>query len=88
MSNSNTKANGRFISSTGIWGLISRTNEHFKNGLTALYTVHGCGMKAPTKVPYDAKSRRYYVGAVEVEWEYAPLKRDVVKGKSLKRPDS
>lgn len=70
----------------GEWALVCRTNDHYSAGMQAKYTVRSdCG-KAPTKKP-SGKVRRYYIAAVEVEWDYAPSGQDVLEGVPLEESD-
>ena len=60
------------------------TNSHFVNGMKALYTVtSSCGSEPepPKYTPEDL--RVYYVGTVEIEWEYTPGKIDRIYNESL-----
>ncbi|KAK7109489.1 hypothetical protein V1264_013522 [Littorina saxatilis] len=65
----------------GNWSVACRTNFHFLTGMTAKYEVKDCGGFEPqTSSLPDGVTRRYYVAAQEVMWDYAPVKRDLVTG--------
>lgn len=71
----------------GEWALVCRTNDHYSAGMQAKYTVQkGCG-KAPTEKLHGIV-RRYYIAAVEVEWDYAPTGNDVLAGIPLDESES
>ena len=71
----------------GEWALVCRTNDHYSAGMQAKYTVRSdCG-KAPTKKP-SGKVRRYYIAAVEVEWDYAPSGQELLEGIPLEESES
>lgn len=65
----------------GEWAIVCRTNDHYSAGMQAKYKVKPCGKVPTTKPPGTV--RRYYVAAVEEEWDYAPTGRDVLEGKPL-----
>lgn len=60
----------------GEWAIVCRTNDHYSAGMLAKYTVKTCG-KTPTTIP-PGMVRRYYVAAVELEWDYAPSGKDLM----------
>ena len=71
----------------GEWALVCRTNDHYSAGMLAKYTVQKhCGT-APTMKP-SGTVRRYYIAAVEVEWDYAPTEQDVLGGMPLDKSES
>lgn len=65
----------------GEWAIVCRTNDHYSAGMLAKYTVKACG-KTPTTMP-PGKVRRYYIAAVELEWDYAPSGRDLIDDVTL-----
>ena len=55
-------------------------------GMMAFYNVNVCrGPQSLPVVPMKPSGavRRYYIAAVEVEWDYAPSGIDKIKGASL-----
>ena len=71
----------------GEWALVCRTNDHYSAGMQAKYTVReNCG-KAPP-MTQSGIPRRYYIAAVEVEWDYAPSGEDVLGGMPLDKSES
>ncbi|KAK7494206.1 hypothetical protein BaRGS_00014488 [Batillaria attramentaria] len=69
--------------SVGNWSIACRTNFHFLTGMTAKYEVEDCGSEPADPQPLMGVTRRYYVAAEEVLWDYAPLKRDLVTGENF-----
>ncbi|KAK6176802.1 hypothetical protein SNE40_015034 [Patella caerulea] len=65
----------------GTWGIVCRTNSHFEGGMVALYTVEECGNEE--RMLRRGPSRKYFIAAIEVEWDYAPLKRSLADGEPL-----
>ncbi|ESP04555.1 hypothetical protein LOTGIDRAFT_170648 [Lottia gigantea] len=65
----------------GTWALECRTNSHFETGMVTKYTVNQCNRREA--VMGNTKIRRYHIGAVEVEWDYAPFKRSVTNGQPI-----
>lgn len=70
----------------GEWAIVCRTNDHYSAGMLAKYTVNACG-KAPTTMP-PGYVRRYYIAAVELEWDYAPSGRDLMDDVPLSNSES
>ncbi|XP_045214555.2 ferroxidase HEPHL1-like [Mercenaria mercenaria] len=78
---------GRLLLRTGQLGYESE-------GLFAWYDVIVCTDKYPAKIPpprivpvVKGVIRRYYVGVIEIIWDYCPEKIDPVNGESLFNPD-
>ncbi|KAL9973401.1 hypothetical protein ACROYT_G019857 [Oculina patagonica] len=69
----------------GEWAIVCRTNDHYTAGMLAKYTVKACGK--PTTVPPPGYTRRYYIAAEEVEWDYAPSGNDVMDGIPLDKSE-
>ena len=70
----------------GEWALVCRPNDHFSAGMQAKYIVqNNCG-KASSIKP-SGIVRRYYIAAVEVEWDYAPTGQDVLEGIALDKSE-
>ena len=63
--------------------MACRTNFHFLTGMTARYEVKACGGAQPAPWRTLGVTRRYYVAAEEVLWDYAPLKRDPITGENF-----
>ena len=61
------------------WAIVCRTNDHYSAGMLAKYTVRKTCGKAPTVMP-SGTIRRYYIAAVEVDWDYAPSGKDILEG--------
>ncbi|WAR10164.1 HEPHL-like protein [Mya arenaria] len=61
-----------------------------QEGMFAWYNVNSCGRIRiqPGRLPKAETTRRYYIGAVNVEWDYAPTKIHFITGKSLFGPTS
>ena len=70
----------------GEWAIVCRTNDHYSAGMLAKYTVRACGKVQTTKPP--GKVRRYYIAAVELEWDYAPSGKDLIDGVPLSDSES
>ena len=70
----------------GEWALVCRTNDHYSAGMQAKYTVQkDCGKSSSMKSSEIV--RRYYIAAVEVEWDYAPTGQDVLGGMPLEKSE-
>ncbi|XP_048249696.1 hephaestin-like protein [Haliotis rufescens] len=70
--------------SVGRWSVHCRTNFHFTNGMVALYDVFSCGAHHSKQWGHQRRHvRRYYIAAVEVVWDYAPVLVDLVTGLPL-----
>ena len=65
----------------GDWALVCRTNDHYSAGMQAKYKVNTCNRNPELKTP--GKTRRYYIAAFEMEWDYAPSGLDALDGKKL-----
>ena len=66
----------------GDWALVCRTNDHYSAGMQAKYKVlNTCGRAPEEKT--SGKTRRYYIAAVKMEWDYAPTGMDALDGKKL-----
>lgn len=64
------------------------TGSHFTHGMKALYTVHsGCTSPTQVKPNVEGTTRTYYIGAQEMNWDYAPIKVDLVRNESLLNED-
>ncbi|KAG8184023.1 hypothetical protein JTE90_011521 [Oedothorax gibbosus] len=72
----------------GSWALDCRVNNHFAGGMRAIYHVQDCGGHSgyPPKslgIYGPKKVREYFIAAIEVEWNYAPINRHIVDGSNL-----
>lgn len=70
----------------GKWALYCHTHHHLMAGMTAMYSVNVCqGPQSLPVVPMKPSGavRRYYIAAVEIEWDYAPSGIDKIIGKPL-----
>lgn len=72
----------------GSWALDCRVNNHFAGGMRAIYHVRDCGGHNgyPPKslgIYGPKKVREYFIAAIEVEWNYAPINRHIVDGSNL-----
>ncbi|ESP00401.1 hypothetical protein LOTGIDRAFT_140833 [Lottia gigantea] len=78
------------VTKPGTWAIACRNNFHFTRGMTAYYNVKDCGGFYQTlKKPFMPRhTRRYFIGAVEVLWEYAPEKFSPITGEPLKKINS
>ncbi|XP_052767560.1 hephaestin-like protein isoform X1 [Mya arenaria] len=60
-----------------------------KEGMFAWYNVDSCYSRSRIgRLPKSGITRRYYIGALNVEWDYAPVKVHPITGKSLFTPTS
>lgn len=66
----------------GEWALICKTTDHFSAGMQAKFKVNQC--KSKDSDSSTGKTRRYFIAAVEREWDYAPTGKDVFAGVDLK----
>lgn len=75
-----------FMFHTGKWALYCHTHHHLMAGMTSTYSVNVCqGAQSLPVVPMKPSGgvRRYYIAAVEIEWNYAPSGIDKIVGKPL-----
>jgi hypothetical protein len=69
----------------GQWAIICKTTDHYIAGMQAKYDVKKCGTSDNADV--KGKTRKYYIAAVERDWDYAPTGKDVLEGKSLENSE-
>ena len=69
----------------GEWAIVCRTNDHYSAGMQAKYSVQNCQNKLPAEP--SGPIRRYYIAAIEEEWDYAPSGRNVLEGVSLEESE-
>ena len=70
----------------GKWALYCHVHHHLMAGMTATYSVNVC--PGPQSLPVVSMTpsgaiRRYYIAAVEIEWDYAPSGIDKIIGEKL-----
>lgn len=75
----------------GKWALYCHTDHHLMTGMSAVYNVNVC--QAPQSLPVvpmkpSGASRRYYIAAVEIEWDYAPTGMNLILDTLLSDPTS
>ncbi|KAL3865206.1 hypothetical protein ACJMK2_006822 [Sinanodonta woodiana] len=63
----------------GLWLLVCRNSEHNIEGMTAFFNVRSCPASRPIPTVYK-RTRKYFIGAEEVEWNYQPLGTDNFQG--------
>ncbi|XP_069753512.1 ceruloplasmin isoform X2 [Narcine bancroftii] len=56
--------------SSGTFGIICKTTNHFAGGIKQLYHVNKCSLFSVSHTFYHDKT--YYIAAVEIEWDYSP----------------
>ncbi|KAJ8033736.1 Hephaestin-like protein [Holothuria leucospilota] len=56
----------------GTWIVTSDVTTHFLAGMQALYTINSCGWTPTVPEGLDGEVRRYFIAAVEQDWDYAP----------------
>ncbi|XP_077596011.1 ferroxidase HEPHL1 isoform X2 [Stigmatopora nigra] len=66
----------------GKWLLTCQVNDHLQAGMQAFYQVNSCGNETVTKA-MGGVVRKYYVAAEKMQWNYAPLEKDLIKNVSL-----
>ncbi|GAB1607633.1 hephaestin-like protein 1 [Argonauta hians] len=86
------------IDNPGKWALVCRTGIHYQTGMIVLYNVKNCPYTHHhhhhPSIEYQwfhrkpSTTRYYYIAAVEVQWEYAPLKRGIITGEKITDPKS
>ena len=72
----------------GKWALYCHVHHHLMAGMTATYSVNVCPRPQSLQVlPMEPSGaiRRYYIAAVEIEWDYAPSGIDKITGETLGR---
>eukprot|EP00794_Sanderia_malayensis_P014203 gene14203-15685_t len=70
----------------GNWALVCRINDHFSAGMKAMYAVNNCS-KANTPMSTTVH-RRFHIGIVEIEWDYAESNRSLLHDFDLDTYDS
>ena len=66
----------------GKWALECKVNDHYMAGMKAHYEVKVCGAKK-SMAPKTGMTRKYYIGIVEVVWNYATSRKNVITGDIL-----
>ena len=70
----------------GNWALECKVNDHYMAGMKALYKVKSCGLKA-AKFEANGVRRKFFIGIVETEWNYADSKWNMITGDILDNKD-
>ena len=65
----------------GEWAVGCRTNDHHDGGMVAKFIVRKCGATGGSLT--TPRKRTYYIAAVEVDWDYAPSGRNILRGVKL-----
>ena len=65
----------------GTWGLVCRVNDHYNAGMKVTYKVNKCGAKDTT--PTSTGKRKYFIGIIEEEWDYASSNKSLLHGFDL-----
>ncbi|GAB1607747.1 hephaestin-like [Argonauta hians] len=73
------------INNPGEWLVEDRSRLHFLEGMRALYYVRPSRFN-PNFGP-SHNTRRYYIAAEEMRWDFAPKKRSIVTGNDLNSKD-
>ena len=72
----------------GRWALTCHVFEDSNSGMSALYNVQECFNFQSPQTKYTGRVRSYFIAAEEINWEYAPVKRNLADGKSLLDPST
>ena len=67
----------------GTWGLVCRVNDHYNAGMKVTYSVDKCGSSKDEKTA--GKKRKFYIGIVEREWDYAETNKSLLHGFDLNK---
>uniref|UniRef100_A0A8C4Q0D7 ferroxidase n=1 Tax=Eptatretus burgeri TaxID=7764 RepID=A0A8C4Q0D7_EPTBU len=59
----------------GDFGIVCRTMTHFTEGMKHRYHVALCGGRLDPPPPHNIPTRRVYLAAVEIDWDYAPSRK-------------
>lgn len=54
----------------GTWSISCAVNDHYNAGMKFTYKVDKCN--AQNVINVSTKKRTYYIGIIELEWDYAP----------------
>ena len=71
----------------GVWLLNCLVNDHYSAGMSALFNVTNCEKNFPKSDPLSGKTRKYFIAAEEVIWDYAPSGLDNFNGGNLTSED-
>ena len=69
----------------GEWALVCRTNDHHDAGMVAKFRVNTCNK--PISRFSSQKTRKFYIAAVEEEWDYAPDGKNNINGMDLDKDE-
>ncbi|KAL9973399.1 hypothetical protein ACROYT_G019855 [Oculina patagonica] len=73
----------------GTWMLNCLVNDHYNAGMYALFNVTKCdGKTGHVPTVSGGKTRRYFIAANEVPWNYGPSGTNKMDGQSLTKPGS
>ena len=70
----------------GTWLLNCMNSQFFDNGMSALFNVTECGKVVDLPSVDGGETRKYYIAADEVIWNYGPTGENNVDGASLTWP--
>ena len=70
----------------GIWALVCKTNHHYHAGMQAKYDVRDDCQKGKD-IKMDGTVRKYFIAAVEREWDYAPSGQEQLEGVALEKSE-
>ncbi|KAL5022876.1 hypothetical protein ScPMuIL_002031 [Solemya velum] len=73
----------------GRWSFATTVFNYLDEGASALYNVRRCGQSPipPPIAQMTGRVRRYYIAAVEIDWDYAPMKLNIVTGENMTDPN-
>lgn len=69
----------------GKWLLTCQVNDHFIDGMQAIYEVGKCTEKEK-ECSFLSSVRQYYIAAEEITWNYAPTSINQFNGQNLDDP--
>ncbi|XP_028411443.1 hephaestin-like protein [Dendronephthya gigantea] len=72
----------------GVWLFNCLVNDHYSAGMSALFNVTNCEKNYPGREALSGKTRKYFIAAEEVIWDYAPSGMDNFNGGNLTSEDS
>lgn len=70
----------------GKWALECKVNDHFMAGMKAHYDVKACG-HPKAQITKTGVTRQYFIGIIEVDWNYANSARNLLTGDLLDKKD-
>jgi FtsP/CotA-like multicopper oxidase with cupredoxin domain len=83
-----TAALRMMVDNPGRWIFESHSNLAKTMGMYGFYKAEVCNGRSPSPAPPAAprKVREWYIGADEVEWDYAPKERSIINNIDLNDP--